>query len=83
MIGPELQRPLDAAIGALMEGRHGTPEVDAARAAVASVRARGLDGTVLGCTAIPLLLGAEGDAPDLVNPAALLAEAAVRLAIGE
>ena len=81
-IGPELQRPLDAAISALMEGRDGKPEADAARAAVASFRARGLEGTILGCTEIPLLLGAESDAEDLVNPAALLAEAAVRFAIG-
>jgi aspartate/glutamate racemase len=49
---------------------------------VAIFRARGLDGTILGCTEIPLLLGAESDAVDTVNPAGLLAEAAVRFAIG-
>lgn len=37
----------------------------------------------LGCTEIPLLLEADGPQPDLVNPLALLAEAAVRLAIAD
>jgi aspartate racemase len=64
-----------------MEGRDGAVEVQAARAAVDAVRAVSVEGVVLGCTEIPLLLGDEADAKDLVNPAALLAEAAVRLAI--
>jgi aspartate/glutamate racemase len=38
---------------------------------------------VLGCTEIPLLLGEAGDAGDLVNPLALLAEATVRFAIAD
>jgi aspartate racemase len=76
-----LQAPLDAAIQAVMEGRDGAVEVQAARAAVDAVRAVSVEGVVLGCTEIPLLLGDEADAKDLVNPAALLAEAAVRLAI--
>ena len=37
---------------------------------------------MLGCTEIPLLLREDAEAGDLVNPAALLAEAAVRLAAG-
>jgi aspartate/glutamate racemase len=41
-----------------------------------------VDGVVLGCTEIPLLLGEDAEAEDLVSPAALLAEAAVRMAIG-
>jgi aspartate/glutamate racemase len=41
-----------------------------------------VDSVVLGCTEIPLLLRDEGEAADLINPAALLAEAAVRLAMG-
>ena len=40
-------------------------------------------GVVLGCTEIPLLLGEDADTKDLVSPAALLAEAAVRMAIGD
>ncbi len=40
-----------------------------------------MDGVVLGCTEIPLLLGEDAEAKDLVSPAALPAEAAVRMAI--
>jgi aspartate/glutamate racemase len=36
---------------------------------------------VLGCTEIPLLLPDGGDAADLINPASLLADAAVRYAL--
>jgi aspartate racemase len=77
-----LQAPLDSAIRALMEGRNGGAEAEAARAAVAELRRRPVDGIVLGCTEIPLLLGEEAEAKDLLNPAAILAEAAVRLAVG-
>jgi aspartate racemase len=78
-----LQARLDAAILALLEGREGTAEADAARTAVARLRAAPVDGVVLGCTEIPLLLAEEAEARDLVNPLALLAEAAVRFAIGD
>ncbi len=69
---------LDDAIFRLMEGRS-----DAAPAgrAMAALRARGVDGVVLGCTEVPLLLGEAADAEDLINPAQLLAEAAVRAAL--
>jgi aspartate racemase len=80
-IDATLQTPLDAAIRAVMEGRDGAAEIEAARATVASLRARPVDGIILGCTEIPLLLREEAEAADLVNPAALLAEAAVRFAI--
>lgn len=76
------QARLDAAIRAVMEGRDGGPDHEAALAAVDAVRARGVDGVVLGCTEIPLLLGEKGEAGDLINPAAVLAEAAVRRAQG-
>ena len=75
------QARLDAAIQAVMEGREGAADAEAARAAVAMLRAAPVDGVVLGCTEIPLLLGQEAEAKDLVNPVALLAEAAVRLAM--
>jgi aspartate racemase len=80
-IDAALQASLDTAILTLMEGREGAAEIKTARAAVDTVRARGVDGVVLGCTEIPLLLGDEAEASDLVNPVALLAEAAVRFAI--
>jgi aspartate racemase len=80
-INETLQRPLDAGIQAVMEGRDGKEDTEAARAAVDSLRARKVDAVILGCTEIPLLLHDDAEAPDLVNPAALLAEAAVRFAI--
>ena len=61
-----LQARLDAGIQALMEGGEGATETAAARAAVDALRAAHVDGVVLGCTEIPLLLGE--DAKDLVNP---------------
>ncbi|MEO6457976.1 MAG: hypothetical protein ABIO92_06845 [Chloroflexia bacterium] len=48
---------------------------------MAALRGQGADGIILGCTEIPLLLRERGVAPDLINPAELLAEAAVRHAI--
>jgi aspartate racemase len=75
------QARLDAGIRAVMEGADGKPESEAAVDVVAALRARSVDGTVLGCTEIPLLLPDGGEAGDLINPAALLAEAAVRFAM--
>jgi aspartate racemase len=82
MIEAELQTKLDAAIWELMEGRAEEDASAVAREAVAVLRARSVDGIILGCTEIPLLLGAESAAADLINPAQLLAEAAVRRAMG-
>lgn len=80
-IDAALQTPLDAAIMAVMEGRADTQATEQARRAVKALRARGVDGIILGCTEIPLLLADDLDDPDLLNPTALLAEAAVRHAI--
>jgi aspartate racemase len=80
-IDAPLQDRLNAAIQAVAEGSEGKAETEAARTAVATLRAARVDGVVLGCTEIPLLLGEEAEAKDLVSPLALLAEAAVRRAI--
>ena len=80
-IDAALQAPLDAGIRAVMEGADGKEETEAARAAVGALRARAVEAVVLGCTEIPLLLRDESEAADLINPVALLAEAAVRFAI--
>ena len=82
-IDASAQTALDAGIRAVMEGRDGAAESGAARAAVEALRARAVDGTVLGCTEIPLLLREAAEALDLLNPAALLAEAAVRRALDD
>jgi aspartate racemase len=81
VIDAAAQPPLDAGIGAVAEGREGAGDRAAARAAVASLRAQKVDGIVLGCTEIPLLLANDDAAEDLISPLALLAEAAVRFAI--
>lgn len=82
-IGSELQTPLDGAIMQVMDGSNDAVSTAHARRAVAVLRSRGVDGIILGCTEIPLLLQADlGDA-DLLNPGALLAEAAVRHAMNE
>jgi aspartate racemase len=75
------QARLDAGIRALMEGGDGKDETEAALAVVSGLRARAADGILLGCTEIPLLLRDDSEAGDLINPAALLAEAAVRFAM--
>lgn len=80
-IDAALGAPLDAAIFRVMEGRDDADSAATVRAAVADLRGRAVDGVILGCTEIPLLLGADADAPDLINPAQLLAEAAVRAAM--
>lgn len=72
---------LDDAIIRLMEGAETDADRNAAREAVEQVRAAGAPLTVLGCTEIPLLLGDTAEADDLINPAQLLAEAAVRFAL--
>jgi len=78
---PATRDALARAILRLMEGGD-TPEGRAAAAAaVGQVRAAGAPVTVLGCTEIPLLLGEAAEAADLLNPAQLLAEAAVRFAV--
>jgi aspartate racemase len=80
-IDATLQRPLDAGIYAVMEGRDGKEDTAAARTAIDELRGRSVDAVILGCTEIPLLLHDEADAGDLVHPAELLAEATVRFAI--
>jgi aspartate racemase len=80
-IDEHAQAAVDAGIHAVAEGRDGAVHTAAARTAVAALRGATVDGIVLGCTEIPLMLRDEDDAPDLISPLGLLAEAAVRFAI--
>lgn len=80
-IDADLQLPLNSAILRVMEGRDHPEDAGSAYAAVQAVRASGIDGLILGCTELPFLLPEEPDAPDVLNPLSLLAEAAVRRAI--
>lgn len=83
LIDADQQAPLNDAIVAYAAGQAGPADSAAVSWAVESLRGRGVDGIILGCTELPLLLGEAAGAPDLINPAALLAEAAVRRAIGD
>ena len=79
---PELlQAPLDEGIRSVNEGRRGPVGLAAAHEAVTYLRAQGVEAIIMGCTEIPLLLGTEAEAPDLIDPLQLLAEAAVRRAM--
>ena len=80
-IAGELRTRLDDAIHKVMEGREDADSVRAAREAVDELRARRVDGIILGCTEIPLLLGDAASAQDLVNPLQLLSDAAVNHAL--
>lgn len=77
----ELRNRLDRAILAVMEGSAGREETALAIEIVEVLRTRGVDGVILGCTEIPLLMEDKANASDLINPLALLAEAAVRYAM--
>jgi aspartate racemase len=76
-----LRSRLDGAIFGLMEGRADAASAAIAREAVAALRARDVDGIILGCTEVPLLLQDSAGAPDLIDPAQLLADAALRHAL--
>jgi aspartate racemase len=89
-IPADMQKRLDAAIIAYQAGTHDAEGHGAARDAVSWLRVQGTDGIILGCTEVPLMLrpvpggsdqADEAEAPDLINPAQLLAEAAVRHAM--
>lgn len=71
---------LDRSILALMEGQAGSDERNIATESVEILRDRHVDGIILGCTEIPLLLNEDANQPDLINPAQLLAETSVRYA---
>jgi aspartate racemase len=77
-----MRERLDRAIFAVMEGGAGEREEAIAQAAIDRLRGAGAQGIILGCTEIPLLLGGEEEAEDLINPAQLLAQAAVEYAMG-
>lgn len=66
---------------AVNAGRNGDAEEAQLRLAISLLRARHADGILLACTEFPLALSGALE-PDLINPAELLAEAAVRAATG-
>jgi aspartate racemase len=80
-IDGERRAALDDAIFGVMEGHESNQMTNAARDAVQTLRARGVEGIILGCTEIPFLLREANETSDLLNPLPLLADAAVRFAM--
>ena len=80
-INDELQKKIDKTIFRVMEGRDDENDRALMLEALGQLRSKNVDGIIPGCTEIPLLLDKEMDSDDLVNPAQLLAEAAVKYAI--
>ena len=76
----DLQHEMVDIMLAVDEGRSGVAEERRLRVAIAALRSRGVDGIILACTEFPLALSAPLDA-DIINPAELLAEAAVCAAL--
>ena len=81
VISSEIAERLDKAIFAVMEGKDGTEEQSIAIAAVKFLHDKQVDAIVLGCSEVPLLLQERQNENHLLNPAQLLAEAAVRQAL--
>ena len=84
--GP-LRDTLDEGIFHSMEGRSEPRWTSAATEAVGQLRRRGADGMILGCTEIPIVLGEEHlrrlmTQGNIIDPLELLADAAVRHAMG-
>lgn len=75
------QARLNRAILRVMEGGEDDEDRRVARLALETLRRRGVDGVILGCTELPMLLRPAGTEPDLVNPVQILAEAAVEFAM--
>ena len=61
-----------------MEGRADGEAGLVAQSALDELRERRVDGIILGCTEIPILLGQPATDADLIDPLPLLAEATVR-----
>ena len=80
-VNSELQKKIDKTIFRVMEGQDDETDQAIMREAVSELRNKKVDGIIPGCTEIPLLLGKEMEAADLINPAQLLAEAAVKYAL--
>ena len=80
-VSDELQKKVDKTVFRVMEGRDDEDDQATMLEAIHELRNKKVDGIIPGCTEIPLLLGREMDAADLVNPAQLLAEAAVKYAL--
>ena len=80
-IDDELQRRLDQAIFRVMEGHEDESDRAVAIEAIHQLRSKNVNGIIPGCTEIPLLVKENMDAPDILNPAQILAEAAIKYSL--
>jgi aspartate racemase len=81
VLSEDRQARLDDVVPPFAAGQGGPGAGVVVGAAVDDLRRRPVDGVILGCTEFPLILGPAAEAPDLIDPAPLLADAAVRHAI--
>jgi aspartate racemase len=81
-IEQDMSARLDEFVFSYMEGKFSQEAHDCALNCLDYIRNQGAEATIIGCTEIPLLLGKKySEAQDLINPAQLLAEAAIKFAI--
>ena len=80
-IDQSLQEKLNTAIFKVMEGKEDETDCASAIEAIDRLRSKNVDGIIPGCTEIPFLLGQKMNVGDMLNPAQLLAEVAVRYSI--
>ena len=81
IIDDKRQEKLNKAIMKVMEGRENNDDRTIALEAIEYLRSKNTDGIIPGCTEIPFLLCENMQGADLVNPAQLLAEAAVKYCV--
>ena len=77
----ERLRAIEQAVHAVDEGRADAAGHTLVQECMRDLRAQHVDGILLACTELPLLLDAADLGPDVLNPIDYLAEAAVRYAI--
>jgi len=78
---PELMPGLTQVMHAVAEGRAGKDERASVLETMGYLRQKQVDGIILGCTEFPLALQEADKTGEVINPAALLAEAVVRYAL--
>jgi len=81
IIDDALQGKLNKSIMKTMEGREDDEDRATVMQAITVLRSKKVDGIIPGCTELPLLLGENMNADDLLNPAQLLAEAAIKYSL--
>jgi aspartate racemase len=81
LMNDELQHRFDTTVMKVMEGRDSAEDASLAMEIVNDLRTKKVDGIIPGCTELPLLLKNHINDSDLINPARLLAEAAVKYSL--